>query len=134
MLVDGAALGRYIAPQSGQSLLQPSPAIDNQELRLAQPALDEIVEDGAPSLAGLATHILDRQQHLLAVLAHPEHDQQHDRGGLAVEPDPHQSANRPVWCAAGKPAAPCSSIPWSCPRTCRALRAALRSPPGQRSP
>jgi hypothetical protein len=33
-------------------------------------------------LAGLATHILDRQQHLLAVLAHAEHDQQHDRGGL----------------------------------------------------
>ncbi len=54
MLVDGTALGRHIAPQSGQRLLQPSPAIDNQELRLAQPALDEIVEDGAPSLAGLA--------------------------------------------------------------------------------
>src|SRR6516225_5146358 len=31
MLVDGAALGRHIAPQSGQRLLQPSPAIDNQE-------------------------------------------------------------------------------------------------------
>jgi hypothetical protein len=67
MLVDGAALGRHIAPQSGQRLLQPSPAIDNQELRLAQLALDEVVEDGPPSLAGLATHILDRQQHLLAV-------------------------------------------------------------------
>jgi hypothetical protein len=60
MLVDGAALGRHIAPLSGQRLLQPSPAIDNQELRLAQPALDEVVEDGPPSLAGLATHILDR--------------------------------------------------------------------------
>src|SRR5207302_10039222 len=64
MLVDGAALGRHIAPQSSQRLLQPSPAIDNQEFRLAQLALDEVVEDGAPSLAGLATHILDRQQHL----------------------------------------------------------------------
>src|SRR4029079_7432466 len=41
----------------------------NQELRRAQLALDEVVEDGPPSLAGLATHILDRQQHLLAVLA-----------------------------------------------------------------
>src|SRR6201988_3908072 len=51
-----------------------------------------VIEDGPPSLAGLATHILDRQQHLLAVLAHPEHDQQHDRGGLAVEPDPHHRA------------------------------------------
>src|ERR1700756_5955682 len=28
MLVDGAALGRYIAPQSGQRLLQPSPPLD----------------------------------------------------------------------------------------------------------
>ena len=36
MFVDRAALGRHIAPQSGQRLLQPSPAIDNQELRLAQ--------------------------------------------------------------------------------------------------
>ena len=34
MLVDGAALGRHIAPQSGQRLLQPRAAIDNQELRL----------------------------------------------------------------------------------------------------
>jgi len=41
MLVDGAALGRHIAPQSSQRLLQPSPAIDNQEFRLAQLALDE---------------------------------------------------------------------------------------------
>src|ERR1700746_2422493 len=84
MLVDGTALGRHIAPQSGQRLLQPSPAIDNQELRLTQFALDEIVEDGAPSLAGLATQMLDRKQLLLAVLARPERDQQHDRGGLAV--------------------------------------------------
>src|SRR6201993_1182040 len=53
MLVEGAALGRHITPQSGQRLLQPSPAIDNQELRLAQLALDEVVEDGPPSLAGL---------------------------------------------------------------------------------
>src|SRR5438876_10168181 len=68
MLVDGAALGRHIAPQSSQRLLQPSPAIDNQELRLAQLALDEVVEDGAPGVAGLATHILVRQQHLLGVL------------------------------------------------------------------
>src|SRR6516164_4280365 len=62
---------------------------DNQELRLAPLALDAIVEDGPPCLAGLATHIVDRPQHLLAVLTHPEHDQQRDRGGLAVEPDPH---------------------------------------------
>src|SRR6201987_1899748 len=64
MLVDGAALGRHIAPQSGQPLLQPSPAIDNQELRLAQPARDETGGVGGPRLAGLGPHILDRQQHL----------------------------------------------------------------------
>jgi transposase len=31
-----------------------------------------------------------------------------------------RSVNRPAWCAAGKSAAPCSSIPWSCPLQCRA--------------
>jgi hypothetical protein len=51
VLVDGAALGRHVAPEGGQRLLQPGAAIDNQELRLAQPALDEIVENGAPRRA-----------------------------------------------------------------------------------
>ena len=92
VLMDGAALGRHIAPERGQRLLQPRPAVDNQDLRLAQPALDEVVKDGAPSLAGLAPHVLDGQQHLLAVLAYAEHDQEHDRGGPPVEPDPHHSA------------------------------------------
>jgi mutator family transposase len=32
-----------------------------------------------------------------------------------------RSANRLAWFAAGKPAAPCSSTPWSCPPRCRAL-------------
>ena len=57
-------------PEGGQCLLQPGSAIDNQELRLAQPALDEIVENGAPRLAGLAAHVLCGQQHFLVVLAH----------------------------------------------------------------
>jgi len=72
--------------------VQPARAIDNQKLRLAQPALDKIVENGAPGFAGLAAHVFDRQQHLLTVLANPEHDQEHDRGGLAVDPDPHHGA------------------------------------------
>jgi hypothetical protein len=42
--------------------------------------------------AGFAAHVLDGQQHFLAVLADTQHDQQHDRGGLAVEPDPHDGA------------------------------------------
>ena len=61
VLVNRAALGRHVAPERGQRLLQPAPAVNNQELWLAQPALDEIVENGAPSLAGLATHVLDGQ-------------------------------------------------------------------------
>jgi hypothetical protein len=92
MLVDRAALGRHVAPEGGQRLLQPGAAIDNQKLWLAQPALDEIVENRAPCRARLATHILGCQQHFLAVLAHAEHDQEGDRGGLPVEPDPHHGA------------------------------------------
>jgi hypothetical protein len=48
VLVDRAALGRYVAPEGGQCLLQPRTAVDDQKLWLAQPALDEIVENGAP--------------------------------------------------------------------------------------
>jgi len=92
VLVDRAALGWHVTPEGGQRPLQPSPAVDDQELRLAQPAPDEIVEHGAPRLPGLTSHILDGQQHLLAVLAHPEHDQEHDRGSLSVEPNPHHGA------------------------------------------
>src|SRR5439155_2217892 len=46
VLVDRAALGRHVAPEPGQRLLQPAAAVNNQELWLAQAALDEIVEDG----------------------------------------------------------------------------------------
>src|SRR5437763_13748188 len=45
VLVYRAALGRHVAPEGGQRLLQPGAAVDNQELWLAQPALDEIVEN-----------------------------------------------------------------------------------------
>src|SRR5881398_2976583 len=37
MLVDGAALGRHVAPQGRQRLLQPGPAIDNQKPWLDEP-------------------------------------------------------------------------------------------------
>ena len=57
VLVNRAALGRHVAPEGSQRLLQPGPAVDHQELRLTQPAPDEIVENGAPRLAGLATHV-----------------------------------------------------------------------------
>jgi hypothetical protein len=42
VLVYRAALGRHVAPEGGQRLLQPGAAVDNQEFWLAQPALDEI--------------------------------------------------------------------------------------------
>src|SRR5215471_14064658 len=74
VLVDRAALRRHVAPEGGQCLLQPRTAVDDQKLWLAQPALDEIVENGAPRRAGLAAHVLGGQQHFLAVLAHAEHD------------------------------------------------------------
>ena len=46
----------------------------------------------APGLGALAAHALDREQHLLAVLAHADDDEQRDGGGLAVEPHPHHGA------------------------------------------
>jgi len=42
VLVYGAALPRHVAPEGGQCLPQPSAAVDDQELWLAQPALDEL--------------------------------------------------------------------------------------------
>src|SRR5437764_7593716 len=39
VLVDRAALGRHVAPEGGQRLLQPSAAVDNQKLWLRSPRL-----------------------------------------------------------------------------------------------
>ena len=38
--------------------------------------------------------LLDRKQHLLAILAHANDHEQRDRRGLAIEPDAHDSAAR----------------------------------------
>src|SRR5665811_399490 len=67
-------------------------AVDNEELGPPQPALDEIVEDSAPGLGALAAHALDREQHLLAVRAHAEDNEQRDGGRLAIEPHAHHGA------------------------------------------
>ena len=61
VLMDRAALGRHVAPEGGQCLLQPSAAVDDEKLWLAHPALDKIVENGAPRRAPLAAHILGDQ-------------------------------------------------------------------------
>src|SRR5947209_14465172 len=58
VLVDRAALGRHVAPEGGQRLLQPRAAVDNQKLWLVQPAVHEVIENGAPRLAGLGARVL----------------------------------------------------------------------------
>ena len=49
-------------------------------------------EHRAPGLGAFAAHALDREQNLLAVGAHPQHDKQRDRGRLAVEPHANDRA------------------------------------------
>ena len=74
-----AALDRHAVPDDGDGLVEPRRAVDDEELGPSQTALDEIVEDGAPGLGALAAHALDREQHLLAVLAYAKDDKERDR-------------------------------------------------------
>src|SRR3984893_6439323 len=53
---------------------------------------DEIVEHGAPGFAALTAHPLDCQQHLMAVRAHADNDEQRYGSGFAVEPNTHHRA------------------------------------------
>src|SRR5467141_2213496 len=92
MLVNRTALRRHIAPDGRQSRLEARTAVDDEKLGLAQPTLDEVIENRPPGLLCLATHVLHGKQYFLAVLADPEHDQQRDRRGLLVEPHPHHGA------------------------------------------
>jgi hypothetical protein len=86
--VDRAALGRHVRPQGGhQRFLQPGRAVDDEQLGRPQPARGQIVEQRPPRRLALAAHVLDRQQHLLAIGADAEDDQEGDAGGLPVEPD-----------------------------------------------
>src|SRR5439155_16321125 len=72
--------------------LQSRRAVDDEKAWPPQTALDQIIENGAPGFGGFAAHVLDREQHLLAVLAHANHHEQRDRGGLAIEPDANDGA------------------------------------------
>src|SRR4029434_8230445 len=92
VLMDRAALDRHAVPDGGDGLVEPRRAIDNEELGTPEPALDETVEDSAPGFGALAAHALDREQHLLAVLAHAEDNEERDRGRLAVEPHANDGA------------------------------------------
>ena len=93
MLVHGAALDSHVRPQRRQRLFEARRAVDDDQFRRRQSAADEVVEQCAPGRLALAAHALDRQQHLLAVGAHAERDEQRDRGCFSVEPD---TRDRPV--------------------------------------
>src|ERR1700682_5913013 len=92
VLVNRAALHRHSIPDRGNGLVEPRRAVDDEECGTPQPALDEIVQHRAPGLGTLAAHALDREQHLLAIVAHAEDNQQRDRGRLAVEPHANDGA------------------------------------------
>ena len=56
MLVHRAALDRHVAPERGKGFLETSRAIDNDEFRRLQAAIDEIVEERPPSRLALPAH------------------------------------------------------------------------------
>jgi site-specific DNA recombinase len=90
--VNRAALGGHVGPQGRQRPFQAGPAVGDQELGRAQPTGDQVVQHAAPCRLALAAHVFDRQQHLLPVPAHAEHDQQRDVCRLAVQAHPHDGA------------------------------------------
>jgi len=67
-----APLHRDTVSDRGNRALQAAAAIHDEELGAPQAAPDEIVQHRAPGLAALATHALDRQEHLRAVAAHSD--------------------------------------------------------------
>jgi hypothetical protein len=87
-----AALHRHAIPSGGNRALEPGTAIDDKELGTPQAARDEVIEYVAPGRGTLAAHLLDRQQHFLAVRAHADDDEQRDRSGFAIEPHTHHRA------------------------------------------
>ena len=97
VLVNCAPLHRHAIPDGGNRLVEPRCAVDDEELGPSQTALDEIVEDSAPGFGAFSAHAFDCEQHLLAVRAHAEDNEQRDRGRLAVEPHAHHRAveNKP---------------------------------------
>src|ERR1044071_9021605 len=93
MLVNRAPLCGHPVPDGGQCPLKPRCAVHDEELRPAKAPVDEVVENGTPGLGRFPAHVLDGEQRLLPVLAHPNDDEERDRGRLAVEPHPD---HRPV--------------------------------------
>ena len=69
-------LHRHVSPEARERRLEALAAVDNDQLRLGQATGQEIVEHRPPSGFALAAHVLDREDHLLAVTADAEHNQQ----------------------------------------------------------
>ncbi len=74
MLVNRAPLCWHAVPDNGERLVEPGGAVHDQELRPAQASGDEVIENDTPGFGCLPAHVLDGEQHLLAVLAHPDDD------------------------------------------------------------
>ncbi|TPV98791.1 MAG: hypothetical protein USCAAHI_01783 [Beijerinckiaceae bacterium] len=70
MLMHRAALNRHIGPQRGERVLEPRRAVDDDEFRRLQSALDKIVEQRPPGGLALSAHVLDRKQNFLPDLSH----------------------------------------------------------------
>ena len=92
VLMNRTPLHRHAVPHRGERFLQSRRAVDDEKRRPAQTAPDQIIENGAPGFGEFAAHVLDREQHLLAVLAHANHHKQRDRGGLAIQPHANNGA------------------------------------------
>ena len=92
VLMNGTALHRHVIPNGGDRFLQSRCAVDDEKSRPPQTAVDQIVEHRSPGFGRFAAHVLDREHHLLTILAHPDHHEQRDRGGLAIEPDANNRA------------------------------------------
>ena len=76
VLMHGTALNRHAIPDGGDGLLQSLPTIHDQQIGATQAAIGKIIENAAPGFAALPAHALDSEQHLLAIHAHADDDQQ----------------------------------------------------------
>jgi hypothetical protein len=116
VLVHGAALNRHVGPKRRERLIKAGTAIDNNEFRRLQTARNEIIEQSPPGRFAFPTHVLDRQQYLLAVAAHAKRQEQRDRGCLLVKTHAHDRAiknkadDRLIGERAGVPGVPVANV------------------------
>ena len=82
LFVHRAALDRNVVPQAGERRFQAFAAVDDHQFGSAETTAEQVVQHGPPRGLALAAHVLDGEQHLLAVAADAERDQQRDGRGL----------------------------------------------------